>query len=102
MYHLCLLEPALFRFLHDAPRSELLIDLPLNCFMTLRGHLALEDDYCSRTKQQGSGEGGGQNMPRLCGGIKDFDVLCSTSGNIITFKKILLHSVSYSNIMNVM
>lgn len=28
MYQLCLLEPALFRFLHDAPRSELLIDLP--------------------------------------------------------------------------
>lgn len=27
MYHFCLLEPALFRFLHDAPRSELLIDL---------------------------------------------------------------------------
>lgn len=27
MYHLCLLEPALFRFLHDAPRSELPIDL---------------------------------------------------------------------------
>ncbi|XP_023255435.1 cyclin-dependent kinase 2-associated protein 1 isoform X3 [Seriola lalandi dorsalis] len=32
MYHFCLLEPALFRFLHDAPRSELLIDLPLNFF----------------------------------------------------------------------
>ncbi|KAM8743134.1 protein strawberry notch homolog 1 isoform 2-T4 [Acanthopagrus schlegelii] len=42
MYHLCLLEPALFRFLHDAPRSELLIDLPLSFFMTLRGHLASE------------------------------------------------------------
>ncbi|XP_036972848.1 cyclin-dependent kinase 2-associated protein 1 isoform X1 [Acanthopagrus latus] len=42
MYHLCLLEPALFRFLHDAPRSELLIDLPLSIFMTLRGHLASE------------------------------------------------------------
>ncbi|XP_022595570.1 cyclin-dependent kinase 2-associated protein 1 isoform X3 [Seriola dumerili] len=32
MYHFCLLEPALFRFLHDAPRSELLIDLLLNFF----------------------------------------------------------------------
>lgn len=35
MYHLCLLEPALFRFLHDAPRSGLLIDLPPIFFMTL-------------------------------------------------------------------
>lgn len=39
MYQLCLLEPALFRFLHDAPRSELLIDLALKNFVPLRGHL---------------------------------------------------------------
>lgn len=61
MYHLCLLEPALFRFLHDAPRSELLIDLPLSFFMTLRGHLASEGEYYSRTKQQGSGVEGRTN-----------------------------------------
>lgn len=71
MYHLCLLEPALFRFLHDAPRSELLIDMPLKSFMTLRGHLALEAEYYSRTKQQGSGEGGGQNRPRFNGGVME-------------------------------
>lgn len=53
MYHLCLLEPALFRFLHDAPRSELLIDLALNFFMTLRGHLVLEVEYYKRTNTRG-------------------------------------------------
>lgn len=41
MYQLCLLEPALFRFLHDAPRSELLIDLPGRFFR-------LFEDTCRR------------------------------------------------------
>uniref|UniRef100_A0AAZ1Y152 Cyclin dependent kinase 2 associated protein 1 n=1 Tax=Oreochromis aureus TaxID=47969 RepID=A0AAZ1Y152_OREAU len=59
MYHLCLLEPALFRFLHDAPRSELPIDLPRIFFMSLRGHLVLEVEYYRRTKRQGSGDYGG-------------------------------------------
>lgn len=59
MYHLCLLEPALFRFLHDAPRSELPIDLPRIFFMSLRGHLVLEVEYYKRTKRQGSGDYGG-------------------------------------------
>lgn len=65
MYQLCLLEPALFRFLHDAPRSELLIDLPLNFFMTLRGHLASEGEYYRRAEQQGSA-GSDKSHPGLC------------------------------------
>lgn len=63
MYHLCLLEPALFRFLHDAPRSELLIDLLLNFFMTLRGHLVSEAEYYNRAGQAGS-QNGDQNPDR--------------------------------------
>lgn len=57
MYHFCLLEPALFRFLHDAPRSELLIDLPLNFFYDSSRTSRVGGGILQPPEQSGGGAG---------------------------------------------
>lgn len=83
MYQLCLLEPALFRFLHDAPRSELLIDLALRIFfMPLRGHLLVEFSVAGQQNCRGAASGNKSHEESA-----DFESKCRVQDNANRLKK---------------